>query len=206
MERGQSSSELAHIGLRAYALVAKENGTFGSMLLTAICALLLGISASQVQQPPAQADAQDVRNLLRLTGFSQVFDAMLNAVAPAQAENMKAAMAVQLKNAGKEVDARALERAAVLFVGGFRKLFTAEALESEAVSIYQRHFTAEEIRGLVEFWGSPLGRKLAEKNPVLVQEGAGAGRKLAEQTVAKLLQDPEFMEKVRAVFGEGDRK
>jgi hypothetical protein len=178
------------------------------MLLNAICFLLLclGPPASPAQQPaPTPADPQDVRKLLRLTGFNQSFEAMLNVMAPAQADAVKASMAAELRKAGKEVDARTLERAGTLFSEGFRRLFTSEALESEAIPIYQKHFTSAEIKGLIEFWGSPLGKKLAATTPTLIQEGALAGRKLAEQAGVKLLQDSEFTRKMRAIL-EADRQ
>lgn len=56
--------------------------------------------------------------------------------------------------------------------------------------IYQKHFTEADLRKLIEFYQSPIGRKLAEKTPLITQEsmqvGQEWGKKLGEQFHEKL--------------------
>src|SRR5262245_56342339 len=52
----------------------------------------------------------------------------------------------------------------------FQKKFDANAVNEELVGIYDKHFTEEEIKGLLEFYGSPLGQKVAAEPPKINRE------------------------------------
>jgi uncharacterized protein len=43
------------------------------------------------------------------------------------------------------------------------------------VQLYDRHFTLDEIRAVNVFYETPAGKKMIEKQPVLMQQGAGIG-------------------------------
>lgn len=44
------------------------------------------------------------------------------------------------------------------------------AMEAEYTRVYMRFFSEEEVRGMVEFYKSPLGQKVLEKTPALMGE------------------------------------
>ena len=44
-----------------------------------------------------------------------------------------------------------------------------EKMRADYVAIYAETFTEEELRGMVEFYQSPVGRKLIEKTPELMR-------------------------------------
>jgi hypothetical protein len=50
-----------------------------------------------------------------------------------------------------------------------------EDLTELVIPIYQRHFTADEMRQLVAFYETPLGRKVATELPAVQQEAMEAG-------------------------------
>src|SRR2546430_1098115 len=45
------------------------------------------------------------------------------------------------------------------FATSYEKRFDADQVTDELVSIYDKHFTEDEIKGLLQFYGSPLGQK-----------------------------------------------
>jgi hypothetical protein len=49
-------------------------------------------------------------------------------------------------------------------------------LEAGYVTIYDHNFTADEIRQLITFYESPIGKRLLEKQPVLLREGMALGQ------------------------------
>lgn len=61
------------------------------------------------------------------------------------------------------------------------------------VPIYRKHFTAEDVDGLIRFYESPLGRKLIETQPDMVQESMSAGEtwgeRIAQEVVDRMIAD-----------------
>jgi len=51
--------------------------------------------------------------------------------------------------------------------------------------IYDKHYTDEEIKGLLQFYGSPLGQKAAAEMPKISKEIQLADRTLSAQAAAK---------------------
>ena len=49
-------------------------------------------------------------------------------------------------------------------------------LEDGYVALYDRNFTATELRGLVAFYESPIGKRFIEVQPTLTREGMAMGQ------------------------------
>ena len=56
------------------------------------------------------------------------------------------------------------------------------------VPIYDKYYTAEDIRGVVEFYGTPLGKKMLSVMPVAMQESIVAGQKWGGGLVPVLVE------------------
>ncbi len=77
--------------------------------------------------------------------------------------------------------------------------FMAEANAAELVEMcipsYEKHFTHDEIKGLIAFFETDLGKKMIEKQGVIMQECMEAGQKwgmaLGEK-IAKKLQEEGY--------------
>src|SRR5579859_6882897 len=58
--------------------------------------------------------------------------------------------------------------------------------------VYAKHFTADEIRGLIAFYETPLGQRVLEEQPKITLEsmpiGSGWGRRAGERAVERLRQ------------------
>ena len=88
------------------------------------------------------------------------------------------------------------------YLARFQKKFAASAVDQELVEIYDRHFTDEEIKGLLEFYGSPLGQKVAAELPRINREARLAMRSASGEAARQAWQD------LRAEYpsaGEGTR-
>ncbi len=63
-----------------------------------------------------------------------------------------------------------------------------ESLKEEYIQLYAETFTEEELQGIIEFSKSPLGEKMAEKSPILMQKSMEIGRQHAQQVMPQVQQ------------------
>ena len=75
------------------------------------------------------------------------------------------------------------------FVADYQKKFNSEDVTSQIVGIYDKHFTDDEIKGLMQFYGSPLGRKFAAETPKIQAEVEAANQKVSTRVAADVLRD-----------------
>lgn len=50
---------------------------------------------------------------------------------------------------------------------------------SKTIAVYENHYTDDEMKGLLEFYRTPLGAKFLETLPVVTAEGMAVGQELA---------------------------
>src|SRR5438132_5288738 len=94
------------------------------------------------------------------------------------------------------------------FATSYEKRFDADQVTDELVSIYDKHFTEDEIKGLLQFYGSPLGQKVAMEMPKIGRETQAevraAAAKAAKDSLAELKQqNPEIGQSARLGNGQG---
>ncbi|NCO51496.1 MAG: DUF2059 domain-containing protein [Deltaproteobacteria bacterium] len=63
-----------------------------------------------------------------------------------------------------------------------------EKLKEEYIQLYTETFTREELAAIVDFSRSPLGQKMAEKSPILMQRSMEIGRARASAVMPKIQQ------------------
>ena len=134
-----------------------------------------GTAWSQEARPaPASGDAKaaDIRRLLDLTGGVRVGERLLDRLFEAERRSMP------------EVPESVWQEA--------RRAFETSELVELIAAVWDRHFTQDEIRELIAFYESPLGTRLREMQPVILQESLFAGeewgRRALERLQQKLLQ------------------
>ncbi|WP_225578279.1 DUF2059 domain-containing protein [Rhodanobacter sp. 7MK24] len=71
---------------------------------------------------------------------------------------------------------------------GFVDEASVNDLMGRMVPIYQAHFTAEDIAGLLKFYQSPLGQKVVTELPKTMEEGMSVGRLWGEERAMALIQ------------------
>lgn len=75
------------------------------------------------------------------------------------------------------------------FVDAYKAKFDADQATNQLVIIYDQHFTQDEIKGLLQFYGSPLGQKFAGEMPKINQEMQATNRAFSTQIAKSVLQD-----------------
>jgi uncharacterized protein len=134
------------------------------------------------------AKEADIRKLTDLTGASGLGEQLMRAgmeqfrasVLDSQPDNPRAK---------QFVDA---------FVARFQKHFDPNSLGEAVIPIYDRYLTAEDLKGLLEYYTSPLGQRMLKVLPEIARESQAAGfalgQKAAQQTMEDLRADfPEFV-------------
>lgn len=75
------------------------------------------------------------------------------------------------------------------FVGEYQKQFNPNEVTSQFVTVYNKHFTDDEIRGLLQFYGSPLGQRYASEMPKITAEIQAANRGVSTRLAKDVLQE-----------------
>ncbi len=125
------------------------------------------------------AKEADIRSLLELVGArDQVQDSMTRA-----AEQYREKLLETVPN----------NRQGQLFVNAvissYEKKFDVEAVTEQLISVYDKHYSDEEIRGLLQFYGSPLGQKVAAESPKIGREIQESIRLSAGKAAKEALQE-----------------
>jgi len=120
----------------------KWNGIVAGLLLACVA------SAPALAAQPSE---QKVRELLEAMHMSQTFD--------------------QLNAQMTEVMGKAVPCVPATYWQGFVDANSRQQLLTRMVPIYQNHFTAEDVDGLLKFYRSPLGQKVITQMPLAMAEG-----------------------------------
>jgi uncharacterized protein len=158
-------------------------------------------SVEASEQNGAQASAaidpvkeKEIRSLLELVGAR---DAIQDAASSAT-EQYRQKM---LETSANNKRAQALTNA---YLAEFQKKFDADAVSNQLAGIYDKHFTEDEIKDLLEFYGSPLGQKVAAELPKITREAQLATRAASTQAARLAWQElraeyPNAGENLRAL-------
>ena len=141
-------------------------------------------SGSQDQVVPAQAkpidpvkDA-DIRSLMELIGArDQVQDAVNNST-----EQYREKLLATVPNNDKG------QAFVTSFVESYQKKFDVDQLTEQLVGIYDKHYTDEDIKNLLQFYGSPAGQKVAAEMPKIAREIQAASRATGARAAKEALQ------------------
>jgi hypothetical protein len=148
------------------------------------CALLSGARA-WADEAEHRALAEEVLSLVDVQknieqSFEQVKKMQLSQL---QRMNLSAGDATKARVAQEEV------------MQLIREEFTWEKVKDDYVQIYADTFTDEEMKGLIEFYKGPVGRKFIEKTPDLMKRSMAVSQK---QMTAIMPKIQEVMKKAGA--------
>jgi hypothetical protein len=74
-------------------------------------------------------------------------------------------------------------------IRSYEKKFDVDAVTAQLISVYDKHYTDEEIKGLLQFYGSPLGQKVAAESPKIGREIQESIRLSAGKAAKEALQE-----------------
>ena len=121
----------------------------------------------------------EIRSLLELIGSK---DAIQDTAAVATEQYRQKVMEASFNNDRAQAFTNT-------YLAEFRKKFDADAVNSQLVEIYDKHFSEDDIKGLLEFYGSPLGQKVAAELPKISREVQLATRTASNQAARQAWQD-----------------
>jgi hypothetical protein len=144
-----------------------------------------------------EAKEAEIRSLMELVGAREmVQDGASNAI-----EQSREKLLATVPNNDK---GQAFVNA---FAASYQKKFDVDAVTDQIVAIYDKHYTEDEIKGLLQFYGSPLGQKVASEMPKIGREIQAATRaasgKAAKESLAEMKQqNPEIGQSARLGNGQ----
>ena len=121
----------------------------------------------------------DIRSLLELIGARD----MIQEAATNSTEQYRQRLTSLAPNDDKA------QEAINSYLAVFQKKFDADALADQLVTIYDKHYTADEIKGLLQFYGSPLGQKVAMEMSKMSKEIQLADRTITNQAAKEAWQE-----------------
>jgi len=77
-------------------------------------------------------------------------------------------------------------------ITSYEKNFDLDQVTEQLVAIYDKHYTDEEIKGLLQFYGSALGQKVAGEGPRISREIQEVTRAAATKAVKDALQEAKL--------------
>jgi len=122
---------------------------------------------------------KDIRSLLELMGARDTIQESASAATEQYRQKV-------IETSANSDRAQAFTNA---YLAEFQKKFDADAVTGQLVGIYDKHFTDDEIKGLLEFYGSPLGQKVAAEMPKIGREAQMSTRTASNQAARLAWQD-----------------
>jgi hypothetical protein len=120
-----------------------------------------------------QTKNDDILKLLRLTGTEKLAGQIMDAMIP------------QFQELVPEVPSTFWEK--------FREKLDIDSLIYVCIPVYSKYYTHDEVKQLIAFYESPLGRRVVELTPFIMQEtmsiGQTWGEKLGQDIVDELTKD-----------------
>jgi len=150
--------------LLASPLLAQNSKTSGSS-----DSALTEPSLSAANVDPAKL--ADIHRLFELTGAANLGAQMMDSMS----KNVKPLMTKSLPPG----DYR--EKLINLWFDRFRSKFNPDMILDMAIPVYDKHLTREDIRGLIEFYQTPLGQKAIHELPSIQSELFEKGSKLGQE-------------------------
>ena len=135
-------------------------------------------SASTKSKAIDPAKAADIHALLELVGARDQVQESVNLTAEQYREKLLATVPSGVKG-------QAFVNAVI---SDYEKKFDVDQVTEQLVSIYDKHYSDDEIKGLLQFYGSPLGQKVASEGPRISREIQEASRATATKAVKEALQ------------------
>jgi uncharacterized protein len=125
------------------------------------------------------AKEADIRTLLDLVGARDQVQESVNYSAEQYREKLLATIANNDKN-------QAFVNAVIT---DYEKKFDVDQVTEQLVAIYDKHYSSEEIKELQQFYGSPIGQRVATEAPKISREIQAATRATAAKAVKDALQE-----------------
>lgn len=149
-----------------------------SRLRCALLAALICVSVTAHAETLSPAKRADIVRLLDMTGALDAGRHMSAALMPQ--------LAKIIRQTRPDVSQRTLDAVAIEVNAVFAE--NLGGLRDAVVPLYHKHFTAAEIRELIDFYSTPLGRKSLAVMPELMTDSMRVGQQWGESLGPKIEQ------------------
>ena len=147
-------------------------------LLVVVMSLSVPLATAQTAAPAPSAEAlAAAKELVSTMHLADQFKALM----PAILQSLKPAI-VQGRS---EVD-RDFDSLTPVMLDSFQARYN-ELSDAMAV-VYANNFAADDLRGLIAFYKSPLGQKMLEKTPTVTKQSLVAGQRFGQSVAGDLRQ------------------
>jgi hypothetical protein len=157
-------------------------------LAVILCLACLPVAAAFAQQPGDPATKEDVQKLFDIQNSRKLFDSIMTAMKQQIPVMTKSAMSKQLSNATAEQTAQLN----AFMDDSVEKMFQNmpfDELMAAAMPAYQHHFTHGEMQELIQFYSSPLGKKLLAEMPAIMTEYMQAATPVIQRWMKSQMAD-----------------
>lgn len=142
-----------------------------------LCALGSAPQSSAEEIDPAFR--ADIVRLMEVTGSAEVGEQMASLISGQILDGFK--------KTHPRVSPRAFDIAKEVLVAEFATAFKGpEGLFAKLIPLHAKYFSQEDVRGLLAFYETELGRKMIAVMPALMQESAQVGQAWAEEMMPRV--------------------
>ena len=146
----------------------------------------LAIYATALLHPrPASAQAldesfrADIGKLMQVTGAAQLGAQMVSTITAQVLEGMKRSQ--------PSLPERAVAIVREVLDAELAKAFSgSQSMMPDIVAVYAKQFTQDDVRGMVAFYESPLGRKMIQAMPAVLQDTVAIGQRWAQNEMPRI--------------------
>lgn len=149
-------------------------------LASLILLVIVGASPALCQDIPLdKAKEADIRKLIEMSGAAKVGDQVFGQ------------MMGQLRAVFEPIFGPTDRLNLMLndMMKRFQKSFTGERMADAVVPIYARYFSHEDVKQLIAFYETPLGKRVLEATPKIMLDSMNAGSKLGQDLMAQVLRE-----------------
>ena len=148
-----------------------------ALALTVALASGLGASAEESSLPvPSEKKREVINQLFELSGVEQQAEESIANMSKIIGKNLRATLLSKLKSNKELTDEQKQEKASTQadkIMEVFKsKLDMREELLTLFASLYDKHFTEEELKFMLDFYKSPAGKKFMEDSPAVMKEAS----------------------------------
>lgn len=156
----------------------------------------LAQASAQARKGPAvdPAHRADIERLMDTTGASALGAQMASTVSDAFLNGFK-----QTRQA---VPPRVIEIVREVLNTEFEQAFNGGEIKDRQIALYAKYFTHDDVKGLLAFYQTDLGRKAIAATPNLAREGAAIGEQWARANMPRVLGVVETRLKAEGLIPE----
>lgn len=149
-----------------------------AILLTALSCLFV-VSPPAASAPIEPTKEADIRRLIELSKANEQIAHMKPLLSQQMRPLINQMLLASLppENRDPELVGRYADR----FVQLFMERFETDEIIKRMIPIYDKYYTHEEIKGIIHFLESPLGKRLIEVSPQIMQESFKTGSQYGEE-------------------------